>query len=335
VADALDAAAIARGRGRAYALLADLVSRGPTESTLDAARASDGLAAALASYPDLDEAAAAHQHAFGLSVPPYEGAFLDAEGSVGGDCTSRLRDRFRSMGFVNDPRAEGPEHLATQLRALAFLSAAEADAQEDERADALEVIEAHARGLLDAHLLRWLPSFVAAVNAMGSRLPSALVDQVVDVVLMHRSGLAEPAPEDQAFELGGDPLDLDDESLGVREIAAALAVAARVGALVGRDDVARVGRSQRVPRGFGERRTLIHNLLRTSVSLGSMPEVIDGLRSMLRDRRDALSDPRYLGVPGLEGLLTPWRKRLVQTEAQLSRLAQAGRAEPMEEAVPT
>lgn len=317
-------AAVARGRGRAYALLADLVSRGPTASTLPAARTSVMLAEALDSYANLDDAAADHQHVFGLSVPPFEGVYRDPEGQVGGECSDRLRDRYAALGFAHDPRGEGVEHLSTQLRALAFLSVAEADACEDDATPQIDAVRALARDFLDAHLLLWLPSFAVAARAVGRALPTAIVDQIMDVVVSHRQGLDVPAvPAD--FQLPGAPLDLDDPAVGIREIAAALAVPSRIGALLTRDDIARVGRSQRVPRGFGERRTTIHNLLNSAAGLGALGGVIDDLRTLLSERRYVLDERRFRTVPGLGDRVGAVRARLLATDEILARLSEASR----------
>ncbi len=320
----LSDAEVARGRGRAYALLADLVSRGPTAATLPPARTSVVLAEALDSYANVDDAAADHQHVFGLSVPPFEGVFRDPEGHVGGACTDLLRDRYAAMGFAHDPRGEGVEHLSTQLRALAFLSVAEADAREDDATPQIEAVRVLAREFLDAHLLLWLPSFAVAAKAAGRALPTAVVDQIMDVVVMHRRGLDIP-DDDANYQLQGAPLDLDDPSVGIREIAAALSVPARVGALLTRDDIARVGRGQRVPRGFGERRTTIHNLLNSAAGLGSLAGVIDDLRALLSERRYALDDRRYRVVPGLGNRVGVVRARLLVTDEVLARLSEASR----------
>ncbi|MBW2463698.1 MAG: molecular chaperone TorD family protein [Deltaproteobacteria bacterium] len=320
----LSDAEVARGRGRAYALLADLVSRGPTASTLPPARTSAVLAEALDSYADLDDAAADHQHVFGLSVPPFEGVYRDPEGQVGGACTDRLRDRYAALGFAHDPRGEGVEHLSTQLRALAFLSVAEADAREDDATPQLDAVCDLARDFLDAHLLLWLPSFAVAARAAGRALPTAIVDQIMDVVVIHRQGL--DVPDDHAnYQLQGEPLDLDDPAVGIREIAAALAVPARIGALLTRDDIARVGRGQRVPRGFGERRTTIHNLLNSAAGLGSLGGVVDDLRALLSERRHVLDDRRFRTVPGLGDRVGVVRARLLATDEVLARLSEATR----------
>jgi len=216
------------------------------------------------------------------------------------------------------------EHLSTQLRALAFLSVAEADALEDDATPQIDAVRALARGFLDAHLLLWLPSFTVAALAAGRALPSAIVDQIMDVVVIHRQGLDLP-DDDADYQLHGAPLDLDDPSVGIREIAAALSVPARVGALLTRDDIARVGRGQRVPRGFGERRTTIHNLLNTAAGLGSLAGVIDDLRALLSERRCELDDRRYRVVPGLGNRVGVVRARLLATDEVLARLSAASR----------
>jgi hypothetical protein len=256
-----------------------------------------------------------------MSVPPYEGAFLDRKGGVGWAATDRLRDSYRAIGFIHDPKGEGAEHLSTELRALASASAMEARlvAAAADTAD-VEALRSAQRDFLDAHLLLWLPSFAAATRGVDRPLPNALVEQILDVVLLHRTELGAPrAPAPTSLE--GPPLDLDDPDVDMREIATHLSVPARAGLLISRADVARVGRGQRVPRGFGERRTLIHNLLRSAVALDVLPDVIRDLRALIGERDVLLANPRYAVVPGLEARLAPIRERLADTDRALARLA--------------
>jgi TorA maturation chaperone TorD len=320
---ALEGADLARARGRGYALLADLVAHGPSPRTVPLARASELLALALDAYPSLDEAAADHQHVFGFSVPAFEGAFLDPEGVVGGALADRLHDTYRAAGFSPDPTTEEAEHLATELRALAHLSAAEADALLDGLAPMVEHIRALSVRVLDGHVLRWLPTLGAVVRGTDRVWPRALVEQIEDLLVMHRTALGGRVGASDAFELPPLGAILDDERTGLADVARVLATPALTGTFLSRDDIAQIGRASRVPRGFGDRRVLLENLLRSSVELGSLDAVITGLVSLLRERDAALAAPHLREVPGLAAILSPLHARIVETMAMLERVEAA------------
>ncbi len=306
----------ARGRARAYALLAHLVARGPSEATLTATRASEHLAEGLDAYASLDEAAADHQHVFGMSVPPFEGVFLDPEGVVGGVLADRLHDTYRAIGFAPDPTTEEAEHLSTELRALAHLASAESDALEDGRRDLAEHLRLLSVRMLDGHLLRWLPTLTAAVRDTERAWPCALVDQIEDLVLMHREALGAPMLDLEPFTLAPLPPLLDADDTGLADVARVFTLPALSGTFLSRDDIARIGRGHRIPRGFGERRVLLENLFRSAAALDAFGDVIADLGALLRDREAALAAPRLAALPHLAALGT----RIAETAALLTRL---------------
>lgn len=324
----------AEARAGAHALMAELLSRGVTRRTWAAARQSALLRGALAGYTAdddtetgrpteavLDAAAADHQRAFGFEVFPFEGVFLDPAGQVGGPATAALTALYRRMGFAPDPRDDGPEHLATELRALALLSGTEAAALASGDGPAAHRARELARELLDGHVLRFLPTFAAAVRRLGLAFPAALVDQIEQLVLLHREGLGEPASA--SFELAGEPVVLADD-VGLGQLARALTSPARAGLFLSRADIAAVGRATGVPRGFGERATLLHNLLRTANDLDQLPAVVDALRARLRDACAELGAQAH-ATPWLAPIVAPHRDRIAGTGRALAVLAERAR----------
>ena len=328
---------LAQARSLAYGLLADLVARGIDASTREAALTSAPLATSIASYSLahemasepalLDAIAVDHEHAFGWAVPPFEGAFLDPQRSIGGEATDALWAIFSAAGFQPDVSREDVEHLATSLRCLAFLTGAEADAIEDGHDGAMQHVRGLSRRLLDEHLLRWVPTFARAVRRTGLAFPHALASQIEALLVTHRASLGEPP---RRFELLEPGVDLDDAETGLREIGEHLATPARCGAFLSRDDVTRIGRGLKVPRGFGERTQLIINLLRSAASYDALDALLEALEAELGRQGDAMAAPHAI----MEELVRPWRERLRATVALLSRVrAEAARfgAEPNED----
>jgi TorA maturation chaperone TorD len=315
----------ATARSRAYALLARLVSAGPTPRLLELATLDARLAHAIASYAgELDSLAADHQHVLGFCCPPFESALLDPESNVGGEISDRVRRALGAADGAIGPGGEAADHLASELFALALFAGAEADAARDAERSIAARLRARSRHLLDAHLLRWLPMFAAAVRRAERAWPTALLDTIEDVALQHRSQLGPPDPDDLGFELPPLAVALDDPATGLAEIAAALAHPARAGCLVTRDDIARLGRRSGTPRGFGDRKTLLENLLSSGAGLGSLPDVLGGLIELLIAVRADLGAERLADAP--HALRAPWQARIDETRALLEQLRDASRS---------
>jgi TorA maturation chaperone TorD len=306
----------AEARGRGYVLLADLLSRGPTGELVGPARASDVLAAALDETGDLDEAAADHQHVFGFVVPPFEGAFLDPRGQVGDRRSVAVQERYAAFGYQSHAGADGPEHLATELRALGVLCGAEADAATDGRSEIVAHLRQLQRGWLDDHVLRWFPVLASAAHRSGRRWPSALLDQIADLLALHRETLPPPAGE--AAPLTGEPLDLQDADTDLRSIAHFLSTPARSGIFLGKDDLAVVGRALELPRGFGPRHLLTQNLLRSAIRFEKLAEATEALGAIVDDWSDETARSPFAHH------LAPWAARAAATREALRAIGEAG-----------
>lgn len=324
--NALSRAELAQARSLGYGLLADLLAHGPTERTREAAEASEPLRRALAAYVDAapDLLAVEQEHAFGWAAPPFEGAYLDPERIVGGVATDALWDVFAEAGFRPELKSVDVEHLSTSLRCLAFLSGAESDAIEDGHTGAIERVRELSRRLLDEHVLRWVPVFAQAVRRLDRPFATALVDQIEELVLMHREQLPG-AP--RRFELPAAPALLEDESTGLREIGELLATPALSGVVLTREDIARLGRGARVPRGFGERTQLVVNLLRSAAQYDALEPLIDALDAEIDRHVEALEAPAYAFIACLT---VPWRERADATRALLLEIRDAAARDALE-----
>ncbi len=306
-------AELAAARSLAYGLLADLFARGLTPETREAALASEPLRRAIFRCAgDLDALAVEHEHALGWSTPPYEGLYLDAARTTGGASTDALWALYRECGFA--PTTDDAEHLASALRCLAFLSGAEADAIDDDHQGARERVRELSRRMLDEHVLRWFPVFACAVRRTGLAFPIALVDELEPLLAMHRLELPGTP---QRFSLAEEPPLLARDDRGLREIAEHLATPATSGLVLGKDDIARLGRSARVPRGFGDRVQLLVNLLRSAVQYDALDGVLEALEERALAQRSALEGPSYASIAALT---EPWRDRLASTAALIARI---------------
>ena len=279
----------------AYSLLSACLGGGPGEGRVALLRASPLLDEALGAYPSLEAVEVDHEHAFGFNAPPVAGAFLDPTRRAGGDWGDRLAAAYVRIGFTPRLTGPGPEHLSTLLEALATV-----------RVDG---------AFLDAHVLSWLPLVSIAVRRLQRPYPTALLEQVEGLVLLHRSDLVEPVSA--AFDLPDADLDLEDPETDLRAIAEWLATPARCGVYLTRADLARIGGGRRVPRGFGDRGQLLVNLLRSAACFDALDGVVGDLEAVLDAWLEAFTAPRYSEIAEA---LAPWTTRAGETRDRLGAL---------------
>lgn len=279
----------------AYSTLSTVLANGPGPRGFALLRASPTLDRALDEYSEMERVEVDHEHAFGFNVPLVAGAFLDAGRRAGGPTGDRIRAAYADLGFVPSPAGPGPEHLSTVLAAM---GAGRVDAR-----------------FIDGQVLSWLPLVATAVRRLGRSYPTALVEQIEDLVLLHRAMLVEPCAAHHALPPAD--LALDDPETDLRAIAEWLATPARCGVYLARADLARIGGGNRVPRGFGDRSQLLVNLLRSAGHFDAIDGVFGDLEGVVDDWGGALAEPRYAGV---SEVLAPWVGRIAETRAMLGTL---------------
>jgi TorA maturation chaperone TorD len=96
--------------------------------------------------------------------PPYESVYRGQ--TPGGDLTLAVRHRYRDAGFGDvGPRVGPQDHVAAELRFLALLALREAQAWDAGDIEPALRRVAQQQGFLDVHLLAWLPTLVARIEA--------------------------------------------------------------------------------------------------------------------------------------------------------------------------
>ena len=322
-------AAEATARSRAYDLFGRLFAGGPTAGLLPTVHAIPDLAASLPATLDTDHAAAAHQHLFGFNVFPHESIFLGAGSELGGPVADGVRAFYRRAGYRADASLPAGDHLAGELGLLAFLASAEADAWEDGETGHAERIRALQRDFLDLHLLRWLPPLVQAIRQQAEPFYRALAGLTQDLALDHRSRLGDDLLAPAApFYLPPLPDLLADKRTGLRDIATHLLTPAYSGLYLSRDDIARLARSGHLPRGFGERRQMLTNLLRSAAEYDSLPRLLADVGLLVGGWRGAYRAFGEQGLPAATGIAAVWLERLAATEALLDQVSRATLASP-------
>lgn len=325
----LDLERRAAARSGAYALLARLLVRGLDPDLLRDVTAVEALASHLPDEPDLDELAAEHHRLVLHQLFPYAGVFLDAEATSGGETTTAVLDAYRRFGFTPHLDELAPDHLGVELSALGFLCGAEAEAIEDGEVDVANRLREMQRDFLDAHVLTWLPPLLGASQAYTAGFWPTVMALTGDVLAEHRAGLGEPEVDTDLPEVAVDQDVvelLEDPKTGLREIAEFLLTPQRSGLFITRDDLAALGRSSDLPRGFGARRLMLTNLLRAAADYDRVPALFARIESLVARR--AASYDKISRELGLALQVAPWARRLTHTRQLLRRVARAAAARP-------
>ena len=313
-------------RSRAYDLFGQLFLGGITDAVRPAVAAIDELADVLPSHADADEAAAMHYRLFGLIVPPYASLFLDGEARLAGPVAGQVRRWYEQVGFRGDGSDEEPDHLGVELRFLALLTGAEADALRDGNDADVEHLHRFQRHLVDGHLLWWLPGLVHAVRQHEQPFYAHLATLTFDLVLDHRAALSDSiVPERPPLPEPG--LDLDDPRTGLKDIARFLTIPARCGLYLSRDAITRLGRQDDLPRGFGSRVQMLTNLLRSAAEFDRMDALLHRLTTEVDAWRAMYHDLQVTDVPGTARIVAAWTAQLDVTDRILRRMRTATRAD--------
>ncbi len=317
----LSAYEIALGRSRTYALLSRLYRHSLDDEAMAYVRAIPRLADSVALEADLDELAAAYQDLFGFNVFPYQTLFLDPGGQLGGPEKARVQQDLAAVRYRSDPE-NADDHVAEELAFLAFLCGAEADARRDGLDATAQQMTTQQAAFLADHLLRWIAPFVAAVQRTGVPFYRELAALTLEFVANHASELrakATPVP------LAPTALALEDDATDLRAIVDHLLQTPASGIYLARADLMRLGRTFNLPRGFGDRRQLFLNLLRTAATYDAFPTLVNALADDTND-----FDRRYATMaashPTLTPWITPWREQAQATEELLRRLARLSEA---------
>jgi TorA maturation chaperone TorD len=321
----------ALARSRAYDLFGHLYREGLTPAVLPAVQSIPAVADTVPDPFDADAAAADHYDLFGLNVFPYASFFLDASGRLGGPVTDLVRHQLQRVGLA--PGAEDADHLGHELAYLALLAGAEADAQANDVDTEVQRMQHLQRQFLDGHLLWWLPLFVRAVRQHEHPFYAVLAELTWALVVDHRAARGGgavsplvPEPEDPPSDL------LDDTATGLKDIARFIMTPAWSGMVLSRGDIARLGRSERLPRGFGDRTQMLTNLLRSAAEYDGLGAVLTRLGQQVDDWRAHYQSVDAEGAWTLDAVTAFWQARLDTTEAVINRMRTAVLASPGEAA---
>ena len=113
---------------------------------------------------------------------------------------------------------------------------------------------------------------------------------------------------------------LADEKAGLREIGSFLMTPVYTGLLLTRDDLSRLGRQFRLPRGFGSREQMMTNLLRSAAQYDQIPHLMSALTVLLAESQMRY-DAWQAEWPGLAPFIAPWGACLASTVQLASEIS--------------
>ena len=272
---------LAQARHNAYQLFSQLFLKGISEPLLPYIAAVPELREQLPQPLSLDEAAADHHRLFSMNLFPYESVFLDPEGILEGPITRQLIEDYGEMGFGQVTNDVSADHIGHELAAVAFLCGAEADAWQDGVTARAHQIRTRQLGFLRGHLLRWWTPFAAAVQGESEPFFGRLVALTTDLLFSHVEELQETVIQPvEPFSLPESPDLLGSDKTGLKEIAQFLVKPPYAGLFLSRTMIGELGRRHQLPRGFGSRELVLHNLLKAAVQYEALPAVLAELKTM-------------------------------------------------------
>lgn len=311
----LTSAQQAIARSRSYNLFGRILKNGLTLADIPTLKAIPELASTLQGDVDLDEAAADHQHLFGFNIFPHESIFLDPVGLLGGPVGEDVLSVYRQAGYSTEVSSDQADHIGHELSFLAFLSGQEAQAwQADEHSIATNYFTQQ-HDFLSRHLLRWLPPLVLAIRQQETPFYSALANLVFYLSISH-AGLTNESGD--GFSLPEPPDILSDENTGLKEIVTHFLTPVYSGFYIGRDDISRLARRRSLPRGFGSRRQMLQNLLRSAANYDEMESIFHEIGLLLAQWRTAYID--FSAVQPASSFVEPWLARLAGSTAMLEAM---------------
>ena len=313
----------ARARGNSYRIFSQLFDAGVTSEALPYVRSIPELSAAAAELAGPDLAAATHQRLFGFNVFAHESMFLSPEALLGGPVSERVTQFTFQAGF--DPgSSENADQIARELGLLAFLCDAEIDAWRDQQTGETERMRALQRTFLDDHLLRWLPGLATAIGQQDEPLYAAAASLLLDLALDHRAGLGDDLHSAAApFTLPAAPDPLASQRAGLRDVAEFLLTTAYSGIYLSRDDISRLGRQRNLPTGFGSRRLMLTNLLRSAAEFDALPPLLSDIQTLLARWQAGYAALDESPAAAVRAIGAVWSARLQETASLLNRLNEA------------
>ena len=218
---------------------------------------------------------------------------------IGGVVAASVATAYQQAGLIVDSgNVENPDHVGSEMTFLGQLCQTEAEAWEGELRSEATRLRGIQRQFLDEHLLRWLLLLKQALHQQGNHFYGALAELAWGMVMNHREDLATDSSNELLdLKLPPPPQSIHQDEAGVREIAEYLLTPAISGFYLSRDDIGRLARAHRLPRGFGSRQDMLTNLLRAAASYGRFELLLLDLDALMGAWHDVYASCSELPGP--------------------------------------
>jgi len=172
-------------------------------------------------------------------------------------------------------------------------------------------------------LRAWVPAFCCSVRDFGSPLGDAVASGLERLLAGEATSSVVYPP------LTGQPPDLSDPSTSLSDLVDWLCTPARCGLFLSSPVLERIGRQAGVPRGFGSRRRLLMNLLKSAARYEQTEMVLSALAAVVERHRGLLSTAPWR-TGALRAATEPWCERLAQTSILLQEVSHRLTSAPAE-----
>ena len=313
----MDQLQISTARHHTYSLLSRLFLQGLTADLHPYVDEIPQLAAVCPRPFNSDQSAADHQHIFSYDIYPYESLFRDPQGLLGGPITIQIAEDYRLSGFKS---TEEPGHIGTELAYLAYLCEGQALSLQGDCFEDYNRYTNFQIDFLNKHLLHWLPAFEIALSFSGSPFYASLGHVALDLVSDHMaSSTLDNRPHTQNWDAPSPPDIWNDPQTNLKRIAHHLATPPYSGLYLGREAISELARLVDLPRGFGGRRQMMGNLLRSAGQYGTVPALFSAMAAFAVNWQESF-ERQIVNHPHLAAWIQPWRQLAQETAESLSRM---------------
>jgi TorA maturation chaperone TorD len=273
--------------------------------------------------PRLDSLQIAYEHLFGRNVYPYESLYVDRDlmlNTVAADEVARL---YAECGFIPSSATGAPDHLGLELGLMAHLLALEVAARAGDDTAALAWARAQQARCLHAHLARWAPVCLRAVErATSDRLYLAVARLTVELILSDLGLLPSPG---SPLPAPPSPLLAPDDH-GLNHVVRVLLTPDLAGIFLSREDLAALGRRLSLPAPIGERFQMLRGLFESAGRFELVVPLLDALAELLAAEAGAMS-ALAAEHPAWATIGRGWLERIAQGRALLDELRAQASAE--------
>jgi len=326
----MDIISIAAARHHTYQLFSRFFLNGVTTDLLPYIEQIPELSAISPEPFDPQEAAAIHYQVFSLDIFPFESIFRDPSGLLGGVYSSQVQERYQQAGFQQTTDCD---HIGYELAFLATLCGSEGAALErEEIAKAVRSQELQ-KAFFQDHLVCWLPAFVNALAFCGQAFYAAVGQLTLDLVYDHflqlgqgyLEGFETPISSEKhelldSCTLPDMPDILQDEGTDLKQISRFLVTPPFCGLYLGRTSITTMARDRQLPRGFGDRRQMLSNLLRAAGQYDAISDLLQDLAAKANSWSEGYQE-QLVNYPEIGDRIRPWQQRVNNTSHSLVQMA--------------